>query len=140
MIEMKTAAPGLVIQPPAALSASRGRDGMVKGPDGGEKEELARAVHDFEALFIDYMLKTMRSTLQKSGLLGNGLGGDIYASLFDWEVAREMARSGGLGLGSMLLKDLGPAKGSGAGHPGGSEVVRREPAQGAGEDGLVYER
>jgi len=45
----------------------------------------------------------MRSTIPKNTLFGKGMGEDIYTSLFDWEISKEMASRGGLGLGSLLL-------------------------------------
>ncbi len=67
---------------------------------------LKKAAVDFEALFINHMLKTMRSTISKSGLLGDGMREDVYTSLFDWEISKVMASSRGLGLGEMLTGDL----------------------------------
>lgn len=67
-------------------------------------QKLKKAVVDFEALFINEMLKNMRSTITKSGLLGDGMGEDVYTSLFDWEISKEMASGRGLGLGEMLIK------------------------------------
>ncbi|MFQ5427617.1 MAG: rod-binding protein [Thermodesulfobacteriota bacterium] len=71
---------------------------------GLKAQKLKKAVLDFEALFINEMLKNMRSTITKSGLLGDGMREDVYTSLFDWEISREMASGRGLGLGEMLIK------------------------------------
>ena len=91
------------------MNAPREGAGAGTGGKGGadaEDARLGRAVHEFEALFINYMLKTMRSTIQKSELLGSGMREDIYTSLFDWELSKDMASSGGIGLGKMLLRDF----------------------------------
>ncbi len=76
------------------------------GEGGSDKKRLKKAVNEFEALFINHMLKTMRSTVLKSGLFKGGMREDIYTSLFDWEISKDMAAAGGVGLGKMLLKDF----------------------------------
>ncbi len=115
------------------MSAPRGGDAEepVKGGAGAEEARLRKAVHEFEALFINYMLKTMRSTVHKSGLLGGGMREDIYTSLFDWELSKDMARSGGIGLGKMLLRDFQGRK-PGAGVDGAKLNEAPSAADGAG--------
>jgi len=81
-----------------ALEAEMGR--------GMKSARLTKAVSAFDALFVNNMLKAMRATIPKSSLFGKGMGEDIYTSLFDWEISKEMASRGGLGLGSLLLDDF----------------------------------
>jgi len=71
-----------------------------------EARKLHEAVQDFEALFISSLLKTMRHAIGKRGFLDGGLAQDVYEGLFDYEVARKLARAGGLGLGSILERQL----------------------------------
>jgi murein DD-endopeptidase MepM/ murein hydrolase activator NlpD len=68
------------------------------------KTRLKETAKELEALFIYEMLKEMRSTTQ-GGLLGKGLGNDIYTSLFDMEIARMFAGRG-IGLKEMILKQV----------------------------------
>lgn len=73
---------------------------------GNSEEKLKKACADFEAIFIGYMLKTMRSTVPKSG--SNFPGKDIYSTMVDHKVAEDIAkRGGGIGLQEMLLRQLG---------------------------------
>jgi len=74
---------------------------------GVDEEKLKKACADFEAIFINYMMKTMRDTIPKSGL--NKLPGkDIYDSMVDQKVAQDLAeKKGGIGLQEMLLRQLG---------------------------------
>jgi flagellar protein FlgJ len=60
-----------------------------------------------EALFIHHMLSEMRKTVPKSGFMDAGRAEEIYTSLLDAELAKEMARSGGLGLSVILQEQLG---------------------------------
>lgn len=103
------------------------KTGEAQRPTGGKESRkaagLKKAVSEFEALFVNNMLKTMRTTIHKSGLLGKGMGGDIYTSLFDWEISKEMASGGGLGLGRMLLENFN----RGAAHEGSGDRFRQGP-------------
>lgn len=72
----------------------------------GAGTELKAACEDLEALFIHHMLSEMRKTVETSGLIDGGRSEEIYTSLMDAELAREMARSGGLGLSTILQEQL----------------------------------
>ncbi len=88
---------------------SVGRGGPVSPPPSEshrERERLRQVVQDFEALFLSYLLKTMRQALGKSGFLDGGLAQEVYEGLFDYEVARTLAKAGGIGLGPILERQL----------------------------------
>jgi flagellar protein FlgJ len=95
--------------PPVPPNDSTGR------PSGTGREtrvdpKLASACNDMEALFIHHMLSEMRKTVPKSGFIDGGRAEEIYTSLMDAELAKEMASSGGLGLSAILQEQLsGPA-------------------------------
>jgi Rod binding domain-containing protein len=74
--------------------------------DEKSKVRLQNAVRDFEALFVGYILKTMRSTVPKDEELGEGMGGEMLGSLFDMELAKQISRGSNLGVGEMLYKEL----------------------------------
>lgn len=71
-----------------------------------EKAELKKAAVEFESMFINQLLKVMRETVEKSELFHGGSGEEIYTSLFDTELSREIASSGGIGLDKILLDQL----------------------------------
>jgi Rod binding domain-containing protein len=75
---------------------------------GNRARKLKRACRDFQALLIGYMIKTMRKSIPKSGLLDDGLGGEIYAEMFDMKVAEALSGSSGFGLDDMLFRQLAP--------------------------------
>lgn len=69
--------------------------------DSGElkdPEELKNLAKQFESIFVNLLMKSMRATLPKDGLL-NSFSLDMYQSMFDQEVADEMSKSQGKGLG-----------------------------------------
>ena len=69
-----------------------------------DEEKLKKACTDFEAIFIQQLLKSMRQAVPKGGLLGEGPGMEIYQSLFDQELSKSLASRGRLGLGGMIYR------------------------------------
>ncbi len=69
--------------------------------------QLKEACFELESLFINYLLKEMRATIPKSGFSSGGKAEEIYTSMLDFQLAKEMAFSGGIGLSSLLCDNLG---------------------------------
>ena len=74
--------------------------------DGASNSRLRKAVQDFEALFVGYMLKSMRDAMPESNLFGDGYGAEMMTSMMDAEMARTMTQSRGFGLAEMLYRQL----------------------------------
>jgi murein DD-endopeptidase MepM/ murein hydrolase activator NlpD len=68
--------------------------------------ELKKASQEFESIFIAYLLKVMRDTIEESGLTEGGFGKGIYTELFDQEMSRGVAQHGALGIADMIYKRL----------------------------------
>lgn len=66
-------------------------------------EDLKKAADEFESLFIFQLLKEMRKTIMKSDLFGNGLGEDIFQSMWDEKIAEKIAQQGRLGIAEMVM-------------------------------------
>jgi murein DD-endopeptidase MepM/ murein hydrolase activator NlpD len=85
------------------------RDGIAaaQGAEGEARlRELKKAAQEFEAVFIGYMLKVMRSTIEPAEEEGQSLGKDVYVSMFDQEIALQIARRNSLGIGEMMYRQL----------------------------------
>ena len=67
---------------------------------------LERACSEFESIFINYMLKSMRTAVAEDSLLGNSNESKIIRSMFDENLALAMAKGKGMGLGKMLFESL----------------------------------
>ena len=72
-----------------------------------ETEKLKKAAMDFEALFINRMLKQMRKGVHENALFGNSHAEKMYRSMLDTEYSKEMSKSGGFGLAETLLNQFG---------------------------------
>jgi len=72
----------------------------------GSQAKLKKTCAEFESIFITYMLKSMSTTMDDDPLLGNDNESKIIKSMYNENLAREIARGGGMGLGSMLFESL----------------------------------
>lgn len=69
------------------------------------EQKLKEVAQEFEAILIASLLKEARPSGQATPLAG-GLSHDLYQQLFTDEVAKAIARSGGIGVGKMLERQL----------------------------------
>ncbi|HXF99250.1 MAG TPA: transglycosylase SLT domain-containing protein, partial [Bacteroidota bacterium] len=67
---------------------------------------LQKAVREFESVFVGYLLKSMRNTVQKADNSNDGFGFDILEGMFDLELAKHISRNSHLGLAEMLYRKL----------------------------------
>ena len=63
-----------------------------------DRTTIKQAAEDFESLFLNIVLKSMRDTVQKSGLIDGGNAEEIYSSMLDDEYAKMMAAQRHTGL------------------------------------------
>ncbi len=69
-------------------------------------QKLKEACKEFESFFIYYILKTMRKTIPKTNLFGNGLSMNVYTSMLDEQFANKISDAGGIGLAKLLLREF----------------------------------
>jgi len=110
------------------------------GPAGGQKvndpadprskARLEKAAKDFEAVFVGYMLKSMRSTIPKDDMLGDGLGGDVMEGMFDAELSTQLSRQSHLGLAEMIYRSV-TGESLQAAARSGTPVSQKVPAAGS---------
>ena len=68
--------------------------------------DARKVAQDFEALFLNMMLKEMRKTVGKGGLLGDDAGTQVFQELMDTALADAMAKSSKFGLGDIVAKHM----------------------------------
>jgi Rod binding domain-containing protein len=78
-------------------------------PSGGAavKNEagLRKIASDFESLFSQMLMSSMRKTVQKSPLFHGGRGEEIFSELLDTNYAKSISNRGkGLGIADMIVK------------------------------------
>jgi flagellar protein FlgJ len=68
-------------------------------------QAIRKTSEQFEAYFIQQMMKTMRESIEKSDLVEGG-NMDTYQDLMDKEMSLEMVKRGGLGVANMMEKQM----------------------------------
>jgi flagellar protein FlgJ len=67
---------------------------------------IRQAAEGMEAMFLDYLMKTMRETVPKNDLDLENAGSKIYRGMLDSEIAQQAARQGGIGLAEPIIAYL----------------------------------
>jgi len=84
----------------------------ARDPEGAARKAAAQ----FEALFMQMVLKSMRESVPRSGML-EGPGADVYQGMLDTQLAQSMTgRAGGLSemIAQQLMRSMRGADGAGA--------------------------
>lgn len=76
--------------------------------DRNDPAALREVASQFEALFVQSMLKNMRGAQLAEPMFGSDQM-ELYQDMFDQQLSLEMANGPGLGLGDMLVRQLGGA-------------------------------
>ncbi len=79
-----------------------------------DETKLRQAAQKFEAMMLRELLKSMRQTAPKGGLLGDASSGSpssMVLQMFDDSLADQLARSGDAGMADLIMKSLGASDG-----------------------------
>ncbi|HEX4328762.1 MAG TPA: flagellar assembly peptidoglycan hydrolase FlgJ [Burkholderiales bacterium] len=87
---------------PKALAALKSKAGSATGAD--QKQALKQAANQFEAMFMNMLLKSMRDSLPKDGMMDSD-GTKTYTSMLDQQLSQKLAGKG-MGLADMIVKQL----------------------------------
>jgi soluble lytic murein transglycosylase-like protein len=75
--------------------------------EAADTERARKACRDFEAILLYRMLSSMREAFKDEDDNDSGFGGDIFKSMMDEQLSLALARSGGMGIASILERALG---------------------------------
>jgi len=103
--ELSIAPMVLVQEQQAEQLGAKSRVGSGQLSDA-RRNELKKISQDFESLFVGMMLKSMRATVPENKLTGGGRAEETFRSMLDQEYATAAARRGGIGIASMVEKEL----------------------------------
>lgn len=77
---------------------------LAKAKESGETSGLRDAANQLEAVFINMLMKSMRSTVNESeGLFKKSDSEKMFESMLDEEYANSMAEAGGIGISDMIF-------------------------------------
>jgi hypothetical protein len=94
-----------VSSPMMSLNSARAMNSL-NGSKTHSEAELKQVAQNFESIFIQMMFKEMRNSVEKSNLFGNSQATEFFESMKDEEMSKQLAASGGIGLGNMVYQNL----------------------------------
>lgn len=80
---------------------------LRRGADSNDPAALREVAGQFEALFLQTMLKSMRDASLGDPLFGENDGHEMYLEMLDQQLAVELSSGKGIGLADMLVQQLG---------------------------------
>ena len=81
--------------------------GLRLAAENKDPAVLREVAGQFEALFIQTLMKNMREASLADGVFGNSDQHEMYQEMMDQQLAVEMASGKGIGLADMLVRQLG---------------------------------
>jgi len=102
--------------PPGQTPAGKTLKSEPLTAEDANARRLRKACRDMESLFVHQLLKEMRATIPKSDLFGKSHARDIYTGMLDGRMAQEIAQNRGLGLSTLLMRQLGAIENPGGDH------------------------
>ncbi len=109
----------------ASLSADpRSLEGLKRNAAAGDRspETLRAVAQQFESVFAQMLIKSMRATSFGDGLMDSEQS-DFYRDMFDQQISVELAKGRGLGLADMLMRQLAGVGGDAAGAAQGTAAA-----------------
>jgi len=79
---------------------------LQRASENKDEAKLREVCNNLESIFLNMMFKSMRSTVQKSDLLGDSFATETYEDMLYENFAEEASKAKGLGLGEILYKQL----------------------------------
>jgi len=89
---------------PAALAA--GDTVTPSAAETAKRAAIAKSSKDFEASFMSVMLGQMFKDVNTSAPFGGGPGEDAFKSFMTDAMAKQVVKSGGIGLASAVQKEM----------------------------------
>jgi flagellar protein FlgJ len=93
----------------AAITDFNQFTGLRMAANQNDPAALREVASQFEALFLQTMLKNMREASLGDPIFGNSDQHEMYQGMMDQQLALEMASGKGVGLADMLVRQLGGA-------------------------------
>ncbi|MBT7271719.1 MAG: hypothetical protein HN885_01840 [Nitrospina sp.] len=78
---------------------------LAKPGKNKNNKQLKSLAKEFESIFVHQLLKSMRSTVQKSDFFDSHAS-NMYESLYDEEMSKIMTEQKGVGLADVIYRDL----------------------------------
>lgn len=71
-----------------------------------QDKKLKKACKDFEAIFLNNLLKSMRKTIVKSDLFGSNQQEEMFQDMMDSETCSAISKQNSIGIADMLYRQM----------------------------------
>ena len=78
------------------------------------RAQIAKTAQEFESVFLSQMLQPMFDGLKTDGTFGGGFAEEVYRGLMLENIGRDMAATGGIGLGDAVMAEMVKMQGDGS--------------------------
>lgn len=75
-----------------------------------DDKKLKKVCEDFEAIFVNMLLKSMKNTVNEGGLTKKSHAREMFESMLDEEMASSISKGRGIGIGEILYDSLSKNK------------------------------
>ncbi|RKD21959.1 flagellar protein FlgJ [Caminicella sporogenes DSM 14501] len=79
---------------------------LEKAKQNNDTEALKSACKQFEAIFVNMLLKNMRKTVVEGGFIKKSHAREIFEGMLDEEIAKEVSKGQGIGLAKIMYEQL----------------------------------
>lgn len=80
---------------------------LEKAKETGDTEQLKEACSELESVFINMMMKSMRSTVtEDEGIFSKSEAEKMFEGMLDEEFSSKMSKAGGIGIGDMIFDQM----------------------------------
>jgi flagellar protein FlgJ len=107
-----------------------GLEGLKRNAKADDPQAIRAAAQQFESLFTDMMLKSMREAKLGQGL-GDSQESELYQDMYDQQIALKMSQGKGIGLADMLVQQLTRNRAAKAGAASAASETLASPASSA---------
>ena len=77
-----------------------------KNPPIDKNDKLYEVCVELETFLIKNLIKSMRSTVQKTGIIDTGFAGEVYEDMLYDEYAKSFAQNANFGFAEMAYREL----------------------------------
>jgi Rod binding domain-containing protein len=90
-----------------ALGAAGAALGALREALTPQQQKIKKTADDFETMFLENMMAQVFPKEGEDGPLGNnGTGGEVYRGMLVNEYARQVAKSGGIGISDTIYRQM----------------------------------
>ncbi|MEA1976217.1 MAG: rod-binding protein [Bacillota bacterium] len=72
----------------------------------GDDKKLKKVCEDFEAIFVNMLLKSMKTTIGENGFIEKSHAREVFESMLDEEMANNISSGKGIGIAKILYENL----------------------------------